>query len=62
MGKARPRQRAGGGQVTTLGWIIIGIIAWLVLVIFICRWFHVCKKRREAIEAEVRRSVRGREI
>ena len=31
--------------MTALGWIIIG---WLALVVFVCRWFHVCKKRRES--------------
>ena len=31
--------------MTALGWIIIG---WLALVVLVCRWFHVCKRRREA--------------
>ena|GEM_PF-4958080 len=34
--------------MTTLGWTIIGVVGWLALVAFVCRWFHVCKKRREA--------------
>lgn len=43
--------------MTPLFWLIIGIVGWLALVAFTCRWFHVCKRRREAEEG-VRRSVK----
>lgn len=40
----------------TYFWLLIAIVGWLALVAFTCRWFHVCKRRRE-VEEGVMRSV-----